>query len=81
MTVLYRATLETRNFFFEAVDVSAEKACETLRHGLAKHGEQYPCLPQWWEHPDFPKIEAHPFVVGVAYRDGGRITVDAKDSP
>lgn len=68
MTTLFRATLETRHFSFEAHDVTEQAAREALAKGLARHGVQYQCEPNWFA-PLLVDVECREITLGRAYRD------------
>ena len=68
MKTIWRAALTSRNFTFEAYDVTESAARETLRRGLAKHARQYH-RPLDWYGDIAEDITAHPINVGACYRD------------
>ena len=46
---IWLATLESRNFGFTAMGKTKAAARAALVEGLALHGRQYDCEPNWWE--------------------------------
>jgi len=67
--VVYRASIETRNFDFEGFGVDAEQARAALIAGLVVHGREYRLAPDWFEDMT-GDIEEHSFHAGAAYRRG-----------
>jgi len=69
---LFKATLNADDFDFEAYGTTKISARAALFHGLAKHGKQFNCPPDWFsEYLD--SIEIREMRGGVAYRNGHRI--------
>jgi hypothetical protein len=69
---IYRATLETRHFHFEAFDVTPEAARATLGLGLDKHGFSNN-LPLGWQNEFAGDIRIDQFAFGQCYRDRERL--------
>lgn len=69
MTTLRIASLETRNFCFEAIDRTAAQARSALERGLAVHGREYG-LPDGWWHQFAEEISERRIEVGRCRRDG-----------
>lgn len=68
---MFIATLETRNFTFEACNVSNQLAFETLRTALVKHAQQYEIADvDAWLREVQQDIEIRELRFGKAYRDG-----------
>ena len=64
-----RASLETRNFVFEAYGFDDEGARETLIAALKKHAIRSKMTPDWWE-AFADGIQYRDVELGKAYRDG-----------
>ena len=75
MEKIYLATLESRNFSFNAVGTDERSAKQTLIDGLAIHAEKYKAKAEFWKDYEI-KTEAMTF--GTAYRDGEAIPANAE---
>ena len=72
MDMIFFASLETRNFSFEAFDIDEERARYNLIEALEAHGKQYDLDVEWFvEWAD--SIEVHERRIGKGYRDGSEI--------
>jgi len=69
---MYKATLETRNFTFEAYGKSQNQALKSLTNGLNDHAQQYELRSDWW-HWLRTDIYIKEVVMGSCYRDNERI--------
>lgn len=69
---LCKATLETRNFCFEAYGDTDEQARRALISGLRDHGFRYHVGSDWWQ-AIADEITYDDIELGVAYRDGEKI--------
>lgn len=63
---IIRATLETRNFYFEAYAQTKSHACAALMEGLDRHAHAYKLSADWFSPNE---IEFREFEMGHAYRD------------
>lgn len=63
---IIRATLETRNFYFEAYAESKEQARAALIDGLKRHASAYKLSKDWFSADE---IEYREFELGNAYRE------------
>jgi hypothetical protein len=69
---IFKASLETRNFSFEAFNVDAASAETSLIEGLEKHAKQYRL--QWnWHLAMAGDINVTEVVIGAAYRGSEQI--------
>lgn len=68
---LFRASMETPNFSFEAYGASHELAIYALKAGLQRHALQYNLEKDWYTDDDITCNEVH---FGNCYRDGEPIT-------
>lgn len=75
MEKIYLATLESRNFTFNAIGTDKRSAEQTLIDGLAIHSQQYKAKPDFWKDYEI-KTEAMTF--GTAYRDGEAIPANSE---
>jgi hypothetical protein len=66
---LWKASLETRNFSFEAYGKSRWAARNALIRGLLRHAQEYQIPDIWWS-PYRDDIVFNCIGSGVAYRDG-----------
>jgi hypothetical protein len=71
---MIKATLQTRNFTFEAYGPTTAHATNALKRGLQAHAKQYGLSPTW---ADGLEIQTQYFDTCVAYRDGERIKCTA----
>lgn len=65
-SLIYRASLDSRHYTFEAYGESVIDAENALLDGLSKHAKQYSLASNWFEKTD---IEVTGFYLGVGYRD------------
>jgi hypothetical protein len=73
---MWLATLDTRNFHFEAIDIGKSLAWSALVQGLKEHGRQYRCDPDWFaEYLDDINVRA--IDCGVCHRDGEPLPMPA----
>ena len=63
----WRATLDTRNFSFEAFGEDHDSAWGALVQGLARHGRTYQLPPEWFGEY-LSEIEVREIALGTAYR-------------
>jgi len=68
MTTIFRATLETRSFHFEAFGSDHDSAWAALVQGLKRHGKQYRIAADWFGE-FIGDIEVTELALDVAYRD------------
>jgi hypothetical protein len=68
----YRASLETRNFDFEAYGPTANAAKSSLIQALYRHGRQYK-IDEAWFAQDLDDITVREIAMGAAYRDRDEI--------
>jgi hypothetical protein len=66
----YQATLDTRNFGFEAYGHTEQEARDALISGLRQHARTHDIPLDWFDEAE---IEVRPFTFGEAYRDRERI--------
>lgn len=66
MITLYIATLDTRNFSFEAFGTTQTEARNALKAGCDRHAETYKIKSDFY---DDEAIEVREAVIGAAYRD------------
>lgn len=68
---IWRASLRTPHFFFEATGLSDAEAFKALRLGFEEHARQYHSriAPDWWRE-FYEQIALEQFDLGAAYRDG-----------
>lgn len=64
---MIKATLDTKNFTFEAYGPTVAHAVNALTRGLAAHAVQYGLEPTWYARAD---IQTKYFDTCEAYRDG-----------
>ena len=70
---MWKASLHTRHFAFEAYADSELAARSRLVRGLAAHGRQYDIAKGWYlQH--LPDVETQELVSGTCYRDREPIT-------
>lgn len=72
MKTIYKATLETRNFLFEAYGTTKQDAEVQLGLTLVKHGMKMG-LPMGWHNEYVEEIKAVAFELGCGYRDGVKL--------
>jgi hypothetical protein len=65
---LWQATLDTRNFHFEAFAADKADAWSALFQALVRHGKHYG-LPEDWISEYLDAIEYRAVTLGSAYRD------------
>lgn len=65
---MYRASLETRNFHFEAFGKTEQDAYAALRNGFGRHASQYQLEPSWWRQFE-GDITLEPLSLDTCYRD------------
>lgn len=72
MPEIWVATLETRNFIFEAAGESEAAARFALVDGLLAHGRQYALPHRWFDHfaDDGVLGNVRRLEAGRCYRDG-----------
>ena len=75
MDKIYLATLESRNFSFNAIGTDKRSAEQCLIDGLAIHAEQYKAKPEFWK--DY-EIKTEQLTIGTAYRDGEAIPANSE---
>lgn len=75
MFTIYRATLDTRHFAFEAFGMTEEAARAAMKETLGAHAWQYRLEPGWYEPGE---IACLPLIVGRGYRNGELVTATAK---
>jgi hypothetical protein len=63
---MIRATLDTRNFCFEAYGQNRADACAVLIEGLNRHATAYQLPVDWFCSDDIEYLEIQ---IGRAYRD------------
>lgn len=68
----FRASLDTRNFSFEAFGTTKGNAEVQLGLTLVKHGLQYK-LPIGWHNQYVDDIKVSEFSMGCGYRDGEKL--------
>lgn len=71
---MFKASLETRHFSFEAYSTTKSGAQAALRAGLIAHARQYTLFPgqlirDLWQDVDIRRLET-----GCCYRDKHKIT-------
>lgn len=72
MATIYRATLDTRHFAFEAYGATEDGARRAIDAALAAHADQYRLpSPGWFDDDD---IHVYPVVIDAGYRDGLQIS-------
>ncbi len=65
---IFKASLETRNFSFEAFGETEDAARLTLVEGFGIHAKQYQLGKDWW-HQFSEDIVTMPLVMDACYRD------------
>ena len=70
-TLFWMASLETRNFSFEAGGLTEMEALTTLKQGLSLHAKRFNLEDDWYTDDDIVVTEMK---AGVAYRDREEIT-------
>ena len=70
---LFHATLDTRNFSFEAYGSTEAEAREAMRNGLAAHVRAYRLIQSDFDAEYADHITVRAVALGAAYRDGERI--------
>lgn len=70
MKTLYLAKGESRNFSFQALDETEEKALAALHKSLTRHGKEYEISPNWWKDECYIDIVVEKIKLGKGYRDG-----------
>lgn len=68
MITIHVATLDTRNFSFEAYGGTQGEARDALAAVLVRHAETYRIPTDWWRQ-DEDGIEVRAVTLGVGYRD------------
>lgn len=63
------ATVETRNFTFEAMGETKEEAVSAVKKGWLRHQRETGATLTW-EEIQKEILETHEFVLGRCYRDG-----------
>ena len=71
--ILYRATLETFKFSFEAYGATKSAAIQAMQEGLEKHCIQYNMPIKNFMQDFGESIECYPVMLGAAYRDRGEL--------
>lgn len=66
---IYRASLETRNFDFEAYGDTAESAKRVLREGCQKHVMEYRLIQADFDEVYGGEVVVTPIMLGRCYRD------------
>jgi hypothetical protein len=69
MITLYRASVDTRSFAFEAFAETDQGAIFALNEGLEKHARQYRLVVGDFIRAVEDDITVRPIVIGCAYRD------------
>lgn len=75
--MIYRALYDSRNFTFEGFGKTENQAREALQQALDLHTLQYDCDPDWY-YPS--SIDIYKYELGVPYRDGEEVKVEAAAS-
>lgn len=65
--VIYKASMETTKFYFEAYGNTEKEANAILINTLQNHGNQYDLNERWFRHYE---VEIHKIIIGAGYRDG-----------
>lgn len=65
---MWKATLETSHFDFEAYGRTESGARTVLLNGLRAHGRQYGCAKAWYREY-IADVQTQEIVSGVCYRD------------
>lgn len=68
MATIWRASLDTRHFSFEAFAPTRGEAQLALEAGFVKHAAAYRLALDWW-YEDKDGIELNQIELGEAYRD------------
>lgn len=66
MTKLWQATLETRNFSFEAYGATEDEALSALKAGCTKHAKQYQIEDGF---ASVEQVAMREISIGTCYRD------------
>jgi hypothetical protein len=74
MKTVYYAYFDSRNFSFAAVDLTREKALQSLIAGLEKHTEIFDLETDWYSVEE--DLHVIPMKIGVAYRDRSEIELN-----
>lgn len=70
MTTIYLASVDTRNFTFDAAGASRDEALAALRAVLEAHVRQYGArVAPGWLFEVFEDVQIRELVLGVGYRD------------
>jgi hypothetical protein len=72
-TAMYRASLETRNFSFEAYGKTEQEAHNALHEGFVVHCRERRVPVDQFTQDYADDIEVRPIALGAAYRDGEQI--------
>src|SRR5690606_19746669 len=72
---MFKATLETRSFLFEAYGRTAEDAHKALTKGLLVHTEQHHLREDWYEGYDTTVV---PLALGNCYRDNQALPIEVE---
>ncbi len=70
MKTIWQASVESRNFYFEAYGTTAVEAMKALKVGLERHAEQYKLSKTWFKDDEITLIE---YELNVPYRDCSEI--------
>lgn len=71
--ILYRASLETAKFSFEAYGETRSAAMQAMREGMEKHARQCGIAPVTFMQDHSESVECYPVMLGAAYRDRGEL--------
>jgi hypothetical protein len=67
---MWKASLDTRNFSFEAYGTSEDAAIATLKHGWEIHARATGADMTWAELDEGGSVDTLEIELGVPYRDG-----------
>ena len=71
--IIYRASLETSHFSFEAYGATRSEAYNAMRAGMEKHARQVGIAPDSFTSDFWQSVEVYPVLLGAAYRDRGEL--------
>lgn len=77
---LFRASIDTRNFTFEAYGFTESHVQDRLREGLHKHAEQYDLSFEWVQEMMAGDISLLPITMGDSFRDRERLSFEEPNS-
>jgi len=75
--MIYRAYYWSGSFTFEGFGKTENQAREALQQALDLHTSEYDCDPDWY-YPS--SIDIYKYELGVPYRDGEEVKVEAAAS-